>query len=89
MTVSLTTDQANKKIAEIEAAANNAQSAIKQMRQNQEHMLNMGWHGDSANAYGNTSQAQMEDFQKMSNMLNNIVEKGSEHIRSLGNADQH
>jgi len=51
-------------------------------------MLSASWHGDSAGNYGRVSQSQREEFDQIISTLNNIVEKGSEHMRSVANLDQ-
>jgi WXG100 family type VII secretion target len=88
MTVSLTPAEAESKIQQIESARAQAVQKLGQIEQSQEQMLAAGWHGHSASTYGNTSQQQHEEFQSLIASLNDIVEKGSEHMRSVANADQ-
>lgn len=89
MTVHLTHDQAEAKIRQIQDARDRAVQTLNQISDHQEQMLSSAWHGDSASTYGNTSQQQREDFDQLIATLDNIVEKGSEHMRSVANADQH
>jgi WXG100 family type VII secretion target len=89
MTVALTPAEAETKIQQIQDARDHAVQKLNQISDNQQQMLSSAWHGDSASTYGNTSQQQHEDFEQLIASLNNIVEKGSEHMRSVANADQH
>ena len=50
-------------------------------------MLASAWRGTSASGYGNTAQAQREEFDQLITTLNDIVEKGSTHMRSVANLD--
>ena len=51
-------------------------------------LLASSWRGTSAGTYGNASQQQREEFDQLIATLNDIVEKGSEHMRSVANLDQ-
>jgi hypothetical protein len=87
MTVALTQSEANAKIAQIEAARDQAVSQMNQIQDTQQSMLASSWQGGSATTYGNTSQQQAEDFTQIIATLNNIVELGSTHIRSIASMD--
>ena len=88
MTVSLTPAEAEAKIEQIMAARDQAVQKLNKIEESQEQMLSANWHGDSAQGYGRVSQAQREEFDQIVSTLNNIVEKGSEHMRSVANLDQ-
>ncbi|MBB5167580.1 WXG100 family type VII secretion target [Mycobacterium sp. AZCC_0083] len=87
MTLSLTKDQADAKIAQINAARDAAVAKLTQIRDSQDAMLASSWHGQSATTYAKTSAQQHEDFDQIISTLNNIVETGSEHVRSVANLD--
>jgi WXG100 family type VII secretion target len=88
MTVSLTPAEAELKIQQIESARAHAVQKLGQIEQSQEQMLAGSWHGDSATTYGNTSQQQHEEFRSLIAALDDIIQKGSEHMRSVASADQ-
>ncbi|MHA3023901.1 hypothetical protein ACXPWS_26970 [Mycobacterium sp. BMJ-28] len=88
MTVSLTPAEAEAKIEQINAARDQAVQKLNQIEDAQQQMLSASWHGDSAGSYGRVSQGQREEFDQIISTLNNIVEKGSEHMRSVANLDQ-
>jgi WXG100 family type VII secretion target len=87
MTVALTPAEADQKIAQINDARDQAVSKLKQIENSQQSMLSSAWQGGSASKYGNTSQQQQEDFNQIITSLNDIVEKGSTHIRSISHQD--
>jgi uncharacterized protein YukE len=87
MVVSLTQDQADAKIKAIEDARGDAVRKLGEIEREQEDMLRSTWRGDSAQTYANTSAQQHEEFQSLIQTLDFVVEKGSEHIRSIANAD--
>jgi WXG100 family type VII secretion target len=88
MTVSLTPAEAEAKIQQIHDARDQAVSKLNQISDTQEQMLASSWRGTSAGSYGNTAQQQREEFDQLITTLNDIVEKGSEHMRSVANLDQ-
>ena len=88
MTVSLTPAEAEAKIEQINAARDQAVQKLNQIEDAQQQMLSASWQGTSAGSYGRISQAQREEFDLIISSLNNIVEKGSEHMRSVANLDQ-
>jgi uncharacterized protein YukE len=87
MTVSLTPQEAEAKIQQITNARDQAVAKLNQISDGQEQMLTSGWHGGSADQYSKTSQQQHEDFSQLIATLNDVVEKGSEHMRSVANMD--
>jgi WXG100 family type VII secretion target len=87
MTVSLTPQEADAKVSQINDARDRAVQKLSQMSDTQQTMLSSGWHGGSANTYGKTSAQQHEDFTQIINTLNDVVEKGSQHMRSVANMD--
>lgn len=87
MTVSLTPAEAEAKIQQIRDARDQAVTTLNQISDSQETMLASAWHGGSATTYRNTSAQQREEFDQLIMTLNDIVEKGSEHMRSVANAD--
>lgn len=88
MTVSLTQAEAESKIEQINSARDQAVQKLNQIEDAQQQMLQASWQGTSAGNYGRIAQAQREEFDQLISTLNNIVEKGSEHIRSVANLDQ-
>lgn len=88
MTVSLTPAEAEAKIEQITAARDQAVQKLNQIEDAQQEMLRANWHGDAALGYERVSQAQREEYDQIIASLNNIVEKGSEHMRSVANLDQ-
>lgn len=88
MTVSLTQAEAEAKIEQINSARDQAVQKLNQIEDAQQQMLQASWQGTSAGNYGRIAQAQREEFDQLISTLNNIVEKGSEHIRSVANLDQ-
>jgi WXG100 family type VII secretion target len=89
MTVHLTPQQAETLIGQIEASRDNVTKTLRGIGQKQVDMLGSNWHGDSASNFGKVSQQQSEDFEELIATLSTIVDKGSEHMRSVANADQH
>jgi len=87
MTVSLTPAQADAKISQINDARDQAVAKMRQIEDSQQAMLAAAWMGNSATNYGKTSAQQHEDFNQIINTLNDVVEKGSTHIRSISNQD--
>lgn len=87
MTVALTPAEAEAKIQQITDARDQAVQKLNQISDAQEAMLSSAWRGQSASTYGNTSQQQREEFDQLIATLNDIVEKGSEHMRSVANLD--
>ncbi|WP_101951164.1 WXG100 family type VII secretion target [Mycobacterium sp. 3519A] len=87
MTVSLTPAEADAKISQINDARDQAVAKLKQIEDTQQNMLASAWHGGSATNYSKTSAQQQEDFNQIINTLNDIVEKGAQHIRSVANQD--
>jgi uncharacterized protein YukE len=87
MTVSLTPAEAEAKIAQIQEARGQAVVKLNQISDAQEQMLAANWQGSSASTYQQTSQGQREEFDDLIKSLDAIVEKGSEHLRSVANMD--
>ena len=87
MTVSLTPAEAEAKIQQITDARDHAVQKLNQISDQQEQMLSSAWHGQSASTYGNTAAQQREEFDHIIATLNDIVEKGSEHMRSVSSLD--
>jgi uncharacterized protein YukE len=87
MTLSLTQAEAASKISQIEDARNQAVAKLKQIEDSQQLMLGSNWKGGSATTYGHTSATQQEDINQIITKLNQIVETGSQHIRSVANMD--
>ncbi len=50
-------------------------------------MLQANWHGGSAATYGKYSQAQQEEFTKITNTLDQVVQTATEHINSVVSQD--
>ena len=87
MTVVLSQAEADQKIAQIEEARNQAVAKLQQIQSTQDAMLAQAWQGHSATNYSRTSAQQHDDFTKIINDLNVIVDKGSTHIRSIAAMD--
>jgi uncharacterized protein YukE len=85
--VSLTQKQAETKIDHIQQLRHQVETKLRQIEDDQHGMLGSTWLGTSAQTYGKTSAQQHEEFQSVIRALNDVVEKGSEHIRSVANAD--
>lgn len=86
--VHLSQAEAESKIHQIESSRDQAVTKLGQIADAQEQMLRASWHGDSASNYGQVSEAQREEFNKLIATLNDIVEKGSSHIRAVASQDQ-
>ena len=87
MTVSLTPAEAEQKIQQITQARDHAVTKLHQISDTQQTMLASAWKGTYAGHYGNTSSQQHDDFNQLIATLNDIVEKGSTHMRSIANLD--
>ncbi|MUL78876.1 hypothetical protein [Mycolicibacterium sp. CBMA 226] len=87
MTVQLTPAEAEQKIQQITHARDMAVTKLHQIADTQQTMLAAAWRGTYAGGYGNTSAQQHEDFNQLIATLNDIVEKGSTHMRSIANLD--
>ena len=88
MTVSLTPAEAEQKIQQIMDARDQAVQKLNQISDTQQAMLASSWRGTYAGGYGSTSQQQREEFDQLITTLNDIVEKGSTHMRAVANLDQ-
>jgi WXG100 family type VII secretion target len=88
MTVSLTPAEAEQKIQQINDARDQAVTKLNQISDTQQAMLASAWRGSSASTYGSTAQGQREEFDQLITTLNDIVEKGSTHMRAVANLDQ-
>jgi uncharacterized protein YukE len=88
MAVQLTRDVAESKITQIEDARNRAVKTLTQLNDTQQMMLRASWQGGSANKYGTTADQQNDEFHGIIQKLNNIVELGSHHLRSISSADE-
>jgi uncharacterized protein YukE len=88
MTVSLTPAEAEQKIQQITDARDQAVQKLNQISDTQQAMLASAWRGTYASGYGSTSQGQREEFDQLIATLNDIVEKGSTHMRAVANLDQ-
>lgn len=86
--VHLSQAEAASKIEQINSSRDQAVQKLGQIADAQEQMLRASWHGDSAASYDQVSQAQREEFEKLIATLNMVVDKGSEHIRSVASLDQ-
>jgi uncharacterized protein YukE len=87
MTVSLTPAEAEQKIQQITDARDQAVQKLNHISDTQQTMLASAWRGTSASGYGTTAQQQREEFDQLIMTLNDIVEKGSTHMRSIANLD--
>lgn len=87
MTVSLTPAEADQKIQQIMDARDHAVTKLNQISDIQQTMLASAWRGSSASTYNTTAQGQREEFDQLIATLNDIVEKGSTHMRSVANLD--
>jgi hypothetical protein len=87
MAVSLTPAEAEQKIQQIMDARDQAVMKLNQISDTQQAMLASSWRGSYASGYGTTSQGQREEFDQLIATLNDIVEKGSTHMRSIANLD--
>jgi WXG100 family type VII secretion target len=87
MAVQLTPAQAEAKIKQIEDARDRAVAKLNQLNDTQHTMLASGWQGSSATKYGSTSDQHNDEFHGIIQKLNNIVELGSHHMRSVSSAD--
>lgn len=87
MTVSLTPAEADQKIQQIMDARDHAVTKLNQISDTQQAMLASAWRGSSASTYGSTAQGQREEFDQLIATLNDVVEKGSTHMRSVANLD--
>jgi uncharacterized protein YukE len=85
--VSLTPAEAEQKIQQITDARDQAVQKLNQISDTQQTMLASAWRGTSASGYGTTAQQQREEFDQLIMTLNDIVEKGSTHMRSVANLD--
>jgi uncharacterized protein YukE len=88
MTVSLSAQDAAAKIAQVDSAAQQAISLMRNIENNQSEMAGSSWHGDSSTKYVQVSGTQRDDFESVIKFLQDIVEKGKSHINSLVTQDQ-
>jgi uncharacterized protein YukE len=88
MAVQLTRDVAESKITQIEGARDRAVTTLNKLNDTQQIMLRASWQGGSANKYGTTADQQNDEFHGIIQKLNNIVELGSHHLRSISSADE-
>lgn len=87
MTVALSPAEAEAKITQIVEARDQAVSKLNKISDTQQTMLASSWRGSYASGYGNVAQQQREEFDHLIATLNDIVEKGSTHMRAIGNLD--
>lgn len=87
MAVSLTPAEAEQKIQQINEARDQAVTKLNQISDTQQTMLASAWRGTYASGYGTNAQQQREEFDHLIASLNDIVEKGSTHMRSIANLD--
>ena len=88
MAVQLTPDVAESKITQIEGARDRAVTTLNKLNDTQQIMLRASWQGGNANKYGSTADQQNDEFHGIIQKLNNIVELGSHHLRSVSSADE-
>ena len=88
MALELSQPEAEAKIEQITSARDQAVQKLNQIEDAQQQMLSAAWKGDAAGNYSRISQQQREEFDHIIAALNNVVEKGSEHIRSVAAGDQ-
>jgi uncharacterized protein YukE len=87
MTLSLTPEQANSKLQQIDELRDHAIKTMQQIEDNQNLMLNANWTGHSATTYGHTTSSQNDDMNTVIKNLNDLVEKATTHIKSVTTAD--
>lgn len=87
MTLSLTPEQAQAKLQQIDELRDHAIQTMQRIEDNQNLMLNGNWTGGSATTYGHTTSSQNDDMNTVIKNLNDLVEKATTHIKSVTTAD--
>lgn len=88
MALELTQAEADAKIEQIVSAKEAARQKLANIADAQQQMLSRAWQGDAAGNYQRVSQQLDEEFQQLIAALQNVVDKGSEHIKSVVSGDQ-
>jgi uncharacterized protein YukE len=81
--VKLDRGEADKTIADVTHMNEQVKTKLKNIEAEQMQMLQANWHGGSAATYGKYSQAQQEEFTKITNALDQVVQTATEHINSV------
>jgi uncharacterized protein YukE len=87
MTLSLTHDQAQAKLQQIDELRTHVIKTLHQIEDNQQLMLGGNWTGGSATTYGHTTATQNDDMNTIITDLNHIVDTATTHINSITTAD--
>jgi hypothetical protein len=87
MTLSLTHEEAQSKLSQIEQLRTAVLQKLNQIQARQQDMLGSSWKGGSTTTYGHTSASQHDDMNQVAASLNRIVDTATAHINSIVNAD--
>jgi uncharacterized protein YukE len=85
--LSLSPQEAQAKIQQISDARDHAVQKLRQIADEQHAMLSGPWTGGKATQYGNVSQQQNDDFDAIIKTLDDIVQKGSDHMNRISHHD--
>jgi uncharacterized protein YukE len=86
-TVKLDRGEADRTIADVKQMNEQIQNTLKNVEAEQLQMLQASWHGGSAATYGKYSQAQQEEFTKITSALDHVVQTATDHINSVVSRD--
>ncbi|OBG99294.1 WXG100 family type VII secretion target [Mycobacterium sp. E3247] len=87
MTTSLTPQEAEAKIAQVDQAMQNARALANNILDRTQTMTASSWLGHKAQSFGNTMQNHHEDFTAVINALNQVAETGKTNMRTFANLD--
>jgi uncharacterized protein YukE len=85
--VKLDRAEADRTISDVTSMNQQIQTKLKNIEAEQMQMLQANWHGGSAATYGKYSQAQQEEFTRITTTLDQVVQTATEHINSVVSQD--
>jgi WXG100 family type VII secretion target len=88
MTVHLSPQEADAKIQQIHDARDRVVQKLGAIEDAQQQMLGKAWQGHAAGSYNRVSEGQHQEFQSLVATLNDIVDKGSAHMKKISSGDQ-
>jgi uncharacterized protein YukE len=81
--VKLDRGEADKTIADVTHMNEQVRAKLKNIEDEQMQMLQANWRGNSAGTYAKYSQAQQEEFTKITGALDQVVQTATDHINSV------
>lgn len=87
MRTSLTPQEAEAKIAQVDEAMQNARTLANNILERTQSMTASSWLGGRAQRFGNTMTQHHEDFTAVINALSQVAETGKTNMRTFASAD--